>query len=125
MKIAVIVVRILIGLLLLFASVVVLFKLMPQPEMTGSAKVFNDGIVAAVYLMPFIKITELLCGLAFISGRFVTLATVVIFPITLNILLYHIFVVPEGLPVALFLIFGNLFLAYYYRKNYQALFAVK
>jgi len=49
---------------------------------------------ATVYLMPLLKVTELLCGLAFISGRFVPLATVVIFPITLNILLFHTFLAP-------------------------------
>ena len=125
MKIAVIIVRILMGLMFLFASIVVLFKLMPQPELKGSVKVFNEGIAASVYLMPLIKVIELLCGIAFITGRFVTLATVVIFPIILNILLYHAFLAPEGLPIAIFLLAGDLFLAYAYRRNYEPLFRAK
>lgn len=125
MKIAVIIIRILMGLLFLFASVVVLFNLMPQPELTGNQKVFNEGLKVSVYLMPLIKVTELLCAIAFISGRFVPLATVVIFPITLNIFLYHAFLAPEGMPVAIFLLLGNLFLAYAYRKNYETLLMAK
>ena len=113
------------GLMFLFSSMVVLFNLIPQPELKGSVKIFMDGIKASVYLLPLIKVTELLCGLAFISGHFVTLAAVLIFPIIINILLYHLFIGPEGLPVAILLFAGNLFLAYYYCNNYRSLFNTK
>lgn len=109
----------------LFASIVVLFHLVKQPEMTGNAKLFMDGIMATGYFMTLLKVTELICGLAFVAGLFVPLATVVIFPITLNILLYHIFVAPEGLPVAIPLMVGNLFLAFACRKNYRTLLAAR
>lgn len=125
MKIAVIIVRVLMGLLYLFASVVVLFNLVPTPELQGSMKVFNEGIAASGYLMPLIKITELVCAIALLTGRFVTLAVVVLFPIVVNIVMVHAFMAPEGLPTAIFLLLGDLFLAYYYRDNYRALFAVK
>jgi uncharacterized membrane protein YphA (DoxX/SURF4 family) len=113
MKIAVIIVRVLMGLLFLFASISVLFKLIPQPELTGNTKIFMDGINASGYLMTLIKITELICGIAFVSGYFVALATVVIAPVIVNIFLFHAFVAPEqGLPVAIFLVLANIFLAY-------------
>lgn len=124
MKIAVIVVRTLMGLLLLFASVTYLFKLVPVPVMTGATKTYNEGL-AVVGIMNIVKVLELLCGLAFITGRFVTLAAVVIFPIAINIVLFHAIVAPSGLPAGLFLLLGDLFLAYYYRQNYRTLFAVK
>ena len=125
MRIAVTSVRLLMGLLFLFASVVVLFKLMPQPELTGDVKVFNEGIVASGYLMTLLKLTELVCALAFLSGFFVPLATVVIFPVTLNILMNHLFIAPEGLSVAILLMAGNLFLAYYYRERYLPMLKAK
>ena len=121
MKVSIIIVRILVGLLFLFASTVVLFKLMPIPEAKGAVKVFMNGVLATGYLFPLIQITELLCALAFLSGRLAKLATVVIFPITLNILFYHIFVMPEGLPLAVVMMAANLFLAYCYRDNYKSL----
>jgi len=125
MKIAVIIVRTLMGLLFLFASIMVLFQLAPQPELKGGAKLFMEGMAAAAYFIPLLKITELVCGIAFVSGRFVPLATVVIFPITLNIFFYHAFLAPEGLSVAILLLLGNLFLAYAHRKNYVPLVAAK
>ena len=120
-----IIVRTLMGLMFLFSSVVVLFNLVPQPELHGNVKVFMDGVNASVYLLTLIKVTELLCSIAFLSGRFVPLATIVIFPITLNILLYHAFLAPEGLIAAVALLLGNLFLAYYYRNNYKLILAAK
>ena len=125
MKVAIIIVRLLMGLMFLFASIVVLFHLMPPQEMKGNAKLFMDGLVATGYFMTLLKVTELVCGLAFVVGRFVPLATVVIFPITLNILLYHAFVDPEGLTVAIPLMLGNLFLAFACRRNYKMLLAAK
>lgn len=125
MKIGSIVIRILMGLLYAFASIAFFFKLVETPEVTGSVKVFNDGIAASVYLMPTVKAIELLCAVAFLSGRLVPLATVVIFPITLNIFLFHAFLEPSGLAIGTLLLIGNIFLAYYHRKKYQGLFSLK
>lgn len=125
MKIAIIIVRSLMGLLFLFASSVYFLQLVPQPELKGGVKLFMEGVNATGYLMTFIKITELSCSIAFLTGRFVTLATVVIFPVVLNILLFHTFLEPQGLIVAILLLAGNLFLAYSNRAHYKALFTVK
>jgi uncharacterized membrane protein YphA (DoxX/SURF4 family) len=123
MKIATLIIRTLIGLLLLFASISYFFHLMPEPEVNGNFKAFNLGLVASTYLMPLAKTIELLCGLAFVSGRYVTLANILIMPITLNILFINYFMAPEGLPIAALLFLGNLFLIYRYWDNYKSLFA--
>lgn len=125
MKIAVIIVRTLVGLMFLFASITYFLNVFPQPEMTGKAKVFMDGLAASGYIMPVIKVFELLCGLAFVSGRFVPLAVIVIFPIAINILLVHAFLLADGLPVVIPLFLGILFLAYANRKNYESLLTSK
>ncbi|WPP53027.1 DoxX family membrane protein [Catalinimonas niigatensis] len=125
MKIAVTIIRILMGLIFLFSSIVVLFDLVPKPELEGGVRLFNEGMEAAVYLMPLIKVVELICAIAFITGFFVPLATVVVFPIVVNILLFHGFLAPEGLPIAIFLLLGNLLLAYYYRNYYAPLLLAK
>ena len=121
MKIAAIITRTLMGLMFLFASLTYLFKLITPPPMDGAMKVFNEGLMAAVYLMPTVKVIELLCGLAFVSGKFVRLAIVVIFPIVVNIVGVHLFLDRSGLPVAIPLLLINLFLAYYYRDSYKSM----
>ena len=124
MKIATIIIRILIGLLLLFASVSFFLKLVPEPVTTGDFKAFQVGLVASVYLMPLAKTVELLCGLAYVSGKFVSLANIVILPVSLNILLINYFFTPENLPIALFVFLGNLFLIYRYWDNYKSVFTM-
>jgi len=125
MKIAVIIVRVLLGLLFLFGAIVYFLNLFPQPELTGNIKTFMEGVNATRYLMPLIKITELLCGIAFVVGRFVPLATVVIAPIIVNIFFFHAFVDTSGLPVAIFLVLANIFLAYSYWDKFKPLLEAK
>lgn len=125
MKIAVIVVRSLMGALFLFGSITFLFKLITPPEQVGAMKVFNDGLEASIYMMPTVKIIELICGIMFLSGRFVPLATILISPIILNIFFVHVFLSTEGLPVAIFLVFANSFIAYNHRESYRSLFVAK
>ncbi len=125
MKIAVIIVRVLLGLLFLFGSIVYFLNLFPQPELTGNTKTFMDGVNATRYLMPLIKITEFFCGIAFVSGYFVPLATVVIAPIVVNIFLFHAFVDTSGLSVGIFLVLANILLAYAYRDKFKPLLEAK
>jgi len=125
MKIAVIIVRTLVGLLFFVSAIGFFFNLMPQPEFSGPVKLFVVGMGASGYMFPVLKTIELICGIAFITGRFVPLATVIIFPITLNILLFHSFLAPEGVAIPILLFAANLFLAYAYRKNYETLVVVK
>ena len=122
MKIAIIVIRILIGLLFLFTSIGFFLKLLPEPELTGNFKAFQVGLVASTYLIPLAKTVELLCGLSFVTGRYVTLANILILPVTINILFINFFLTPEGIPIALFVFFGNLFLIYSHWGNYKGLF---
>jgi uncharacterized membrane protein YphA (DoxX/SURF4 family) len=122
MKIATIVIRVLIGLLLLFASISFFLKLVPEPVTTGDFKAFQVGLIASTYLMPLAKAIELLCGLSYVSGKYVTLANIIILPITINILLINYFLAPEGLPIAIAMLLGNLFLIYRYWKNYKTVF---
>ncbi len=125
MKIAIIVVRTLIGLMFLLSSLTYFLNLVPQPDLTGNAKIFMDGLTASGYIMPVVKVFEFLCGLAFVSGRFVSLAVVLIFPIALNILLINAFLIPSGLPIVIPLFLGILFLAYAHRENYKSLLVAK
>lgn len=122
MKIATIIVRTLIGLLLLFASVSYFLNLFPEPPLTGNMKTFNEGLKASGYLVTLVKIVELICGLSFITGKFNRLTYILLMPISVNILCTHIFLAPEGIPVAAFLFIGNIFLLYTKWDIYKPLF---
>lgn len=78
-------------------------KLAPEQETTGNFKAFQMGLMASSYLMPLAKAVELLCGISYVTGKYVTLANLVILPVTLNILLINYFMSPSTLPIAILL----------------------
>ena len=98
MKIAMIIVRTLMGLLFMVSAVVYLLMVMgtmPMPEMpAGALKTFNEGLGASGYFFTLLKITEFVCGLLLVTGRFVPLAMVILSPIIINIFLTHLFLAP-------------------------------
>ncbi|MGM9479475.1 DoxX family protein [Pedobacter sp. GSP4] len=119
MKIAVIIVRVLLAAMYLFASVSYFLNLMPKaPEMTAAQTTFMTGLMASVYLFPLIKITELIGGALLLIGRTAPLATLIILPVTVNIFLYHAFLGPKDLPMVGVMLLFNLFLIYAYRAKY-------
>ncbi|RZL31781.1 MAG: DoxX family protein, partial [Pedobacter sp.] len=65
-----------------------------------------------------IKVTELISGLMLLIGRTAPLAAIIIFPVTLNIFLYHAFLGPKELPLVAVMLIFNLFLFYAYRQKY-------
>jgi putative oxidoreductase len=125
MKIAVIIVRVLMGLLFILGSLAFFFKLGGEPQLSGNMKTYFDGLVASGYFLPLLKITELVCGIAFLAGRFVPLACVVIAPVIVNILFVHTFLDKTGLPIAILLVLANSFLAYAYRDKFRPLLEAK
>ena len=125
MKVAVIIVRTLLGLLFLFASVTYFFNLITPPPMEGPIKMFNEGLAASGYFLTLLKVTELICAILLIIGRFVPLALVILAPIIINIFMVHLFLDRTGLPIAVFVVIAAAFLAYCYRESFKPLFRSK
>lgn len=119
MKIAMIIVRTLTGLLFVMSSLVYFLNLVPVPELTGPMKTFNEGLAASGYFFTLLKVTELVCGLLLLIGRFVPLALVILAPIVINILFVHLILDRTGLPVAIYLVAAMALLAYYYRQSFE------
>jgi putative oxidoreductase len=129
MKVAMIIVRTLMGLLFVSSSVYYFLIVMgyaSAPDMPpGPLTTFNEGLASSGYFMTLLKVTELVCGLLLLSGRFVPLAMVIISPVIINIFLTHLFLAPAGIGPAVFLVLANLFLAYYYWDAFKPLLTSK
>lgn len=91
---------------------------LPQPEMPAAAGAFVGALAATGYMFPLIKGTEVLAGLALLSGRAVPLALTVLAPITVNIFLFHAVLSP-GLALPLVIVGAQLFLAWTYRDAFR------
>lgn len=94
------------------------FGFLPAPELPEPAGAFLGALVGTGYLLPLIKGTEVVAGLALLSGRAVPLALTVLAPITVNILLFHLLLAP-GLGIPLVILALQLFLAWAYRSSFR------
>jgi putative oxidoreductase len=97
MKIAVLIARILLGLIFVFFGLNAFFNFLHAPMPTGLAGQFIGALYAShFYVVPFGF--QLIGGLLLLSGRFVSLALVILAPILVNILTFHLTMAPGILP---------------------------
>ncbi|MEY4581391.1 MAG: hypothetical protein RL701_6094 [Pseudomonadota bacterium] len=88
---------------------------LPMPPAPKAAADFGGALMQTGYMFPFIKGTEVLAGLLLLADLYVPLALTVLAPIVLNILAFHAFLAPAGMPVPLLVLALEVFLAYQYR----------
>lgn len=121
--------RILLGLVFtVFGFMGLAGMVQPPPNLPEKLQAFNAGLMATGYFFPFLKLTETICGVLLLSGFFVPLALVVLAPIVLNILLVHLFLEPSGLPIALFVVVLEAYLAFFappYKNTIKQLFRAR
>ena len=89
------------------------------PGMPPEPVAYMEGLMGTGYFWPLLKIVEMVCGVLLICGLYVPLALVVLAPIILHILLFHIFLVPPGLEVAVTMLVLGTYLAYHHRSSFR------
>lgn len=110
--------RILLGLIFTVFGLNFFFHFIPEPPPAGAAGAFASALFATGYFFYLSKTVEVLCGVALLAGFFVPLALAVLAPIVVNIVFFHAFLAPSGLPQALVVLGLELFLAWSYRGAY-------
>ncbi len=117
--------RILLGLVYFVFGLNGFLQFIPVPPVEDeNAKAFMAGLFSTGYFFPTLKATEVICGLALLSGFFVPLSLVVLAPITLQIFLYHRFLA-GGPPMDVVMLVLHLFLGWAYIKAYSGLLKAK
>ena len=71
--------------------------------------------------MPLIASAGVLGGLLILFSKTRALGAIVIFPVMVGILFTHIFVAPEGLPIALLIWAVLLWILYEHKQKYYSL----
>lgn len=123
MRIAILIVRLLLGAMMLFASISYFFNLGgEQPQPIGDMATLMAGFVASKYIFPAAKIVELLAGLTLITGKLDKLGVVLLMPISINIFLIHVVVSKSDIPMAAAVLIANVFLLYANWNSYKHLF---
>ena len=111
--------RTILGLIFLIFGLNGFLNFMPMPEMPEAAAGFMGALAATGYMLPLIKIVEIVGGILLLAGRYVPLGMVLLAPGIVNITLFHVFLAPAGLPLAIVLVALELSLAWSYRDVFR------
>src|SRR5262245_36921769 len=117
MKIAIITVRVLLGLMFVVFGLNTIHPFMKMGEMPqGLAGDFTRALFVSNYFKA-IGVFELMGGLLVLLG-FVPLGLLFLGPILVNILLFHIFLLPKGIEIGIVASLLALFLLWAYRRSF-------
>src|SRR5579859_6712758 len=116
--------RMLLGLIFFVFGLNGFFHFLPQPPMSGPPADFVGALLATGYFFPLLKGTEVITGALLLSGRLVPLALTVLAPVVVNIVAFHLFLAPSGLPLPLVIVALGVFLAWSYRSAFSGVLRV-
>lgn len=126
MRYAVVVARILLGLVFFVFGLDGFLHFIPAELPTGPAGDFVKALMATGYMIPLLKGTETVAGALLLIGRFVPLALTLLAAVIVNILFFHVvFGPPSGLPMAFIIVALEIFLAWAYRANFRGVLAAR
>ena len=100
----------------------------PQPDpssMPHGAVAFASALMGTGYMFQLIKGTEVLVGALLLANRFVPLALALLAPVLVNIVLFHAFLSPSGIGIAVVVLVLDLFLAWTHRRAFRPMLAAR
>jgi putative oxidoreductase len=115
-------ISILLGLTLIIFGLNKFFNFMPVMELSAPGLEFMGAFVKVGYGMTIIAMVEIISGILIATNKYRALALVILFPIMLNALLFHMYLDRENILPALLAIGMNLFLMYSSKEKYAPLF---
>ena len=126
MKTVITISRIILGFIYLVFGLDYFFHFIPyEPNHTGKVAAFKAALMSIGYFYPMIKSIQIVGGLSLLINRYAPFFAVVLFPISVNVFLYHTILVPSGWLMGVLLIVPNLLLGYAYRNHYRGMFVRK
>jgi uncharacterized membrane protein YphA (DoxX/SURF4 family) len=96
---------------------------LPPPEPSPAGGAFLGALMATGYFFPFLKIVETVFGFLILIGRWVPLSLTVLASVVINILFYHLFLDPAGLPLTIILTVLGIYLAWAYKDRFTSVLA--
>lgn len=126
MKIAVIVARVLLGVVFVFAGFTKVVPVIPMQPMPGDMGAMLTLMMAHKWIL-FYGVVELGSGLLLLAARFVPLALTLLAALLTNILLFNVTLAPSAGTVAATLVLGALeiFLVWAYRESFAGVLSAK
>jgi uncharacterized membrane protein YphA (DoxX/SURF4 family) len=120
MKILTIIARVILGLGFVVFGLNILLHFLPMEPPTPPpplAVAFNKALMESHYML-VVGALQVIGGALLVIGRFVPLGLILLGPVIVNILLFHAFLMPEGIGPGLVVTALFLFLLWRYREAF-------
>jgi len=125
MKIAALIARILLGLVFFVFGLNGFLNFIPTgPLPTGLAGQFVTVLIQSHYVL-FVSGIQVAGGVLLLVNRYVPLALVLLGPVIVNILLFHLLLNRTGIVIAIIVAILWCIVALYLRKNFSGIFVQK
>ena len=125
MKITALIARCLLGFVFLVFGLNGFLHFIPvPPPKEPVAGQFMGALFLSHYLV-LIFVLQIVPGVLLLANRFVPLALTLLGPVLANIVCFHAFMAPEGLPLPLILSVLWLVVAFYHRSAFAGLFQAR
>jgi putative oxidoreductase len=115
----------LLGLALVIFGANKFLSFMPAPELPEEAGAFFGALFATGYMIPLIGLTELAAGVLLLARLWSALALVLLAPVSVNIVLFHLVLAPGGILPGLVIAGLNVYLMFTHLPKYRPLLAMK
>ena len=118
--------RIVLGLLFFVFGLNGFLNFLPMPNtMPEAAMAFAGALANTGYMFPLIKGTEILAGALLLTGVAVPFALLILAPIVVNIVLFHVILAPGSYGMLALILALFFYLTYTHRALYMPLFCTK
>ena len=122
MKTAILIARLLLGLIFTVFGLNGFLHFLSMPPPPEPAMAFFGAMAATGYFIPLLFATQIVGGALLLLGM-VPLALVILAGVIVNIVAFHLFLAPGGLPLAVVVAALASFLAWAHRDAYRRLLA--
>lgn len=116
------IVRIALGLALVVFGANKFLHFIPMEPPTGAAGEFMNSLGATGYIFPIVGMLEVVIGALLLLKKWVAFALILLAPISINILLFHLFLDIPGVAIALLVTVFNGVLIFKHWQQYKPLF---
>lgn len=125
MKIAALIAQILLGLVFLVFGLNGFLHFIPMGPMPSGAAGRYMSVMMESHYMLVVSALQVLGGLPLLVNRYVPVGLTILGPVIVNILLFHLLLQPNGLPLALIVAILWAVVAFRCRQNFAGLFVQK
>jgi len=112
--------RIVFGLMLLMFGANKFFHFMPMGEMPEAANNYF-GALMSTKTITLVAIVEIVAGLTLLANKYAALMMLILMSVSINAVMFHVFLAPAGIPMAAGLLVFNTVMLYVFKDKYKDL----